>query len=282
MTEDIVGQLQQFQQYAAGLHGLLEQAQASAPPVAEGTDRSGAVRAMLGPDGLPEWIRVEADWQHRLAPQAFGQAVAEACQVAGSARLAAWSAALQDQGLRSAADRLQVDDEAPLPTEPLPTEPLPAEPLPAEPLPSEWRRRIEEVRPRPLAELTEDVLRALDGVGELAAAPAPVAASGTGSDDSGRVSVTVSEAGLISCAANVRWASAQTGSALTTALAQALGAADTDLARAITAANSTAANSAAANSTAADATAPNSADNLDQLLAEALAMLSNPERLADS
>lgn len=58
MTDELIGQLARIQQYAAGLHGLLADAQEQAPESSEGTDRSGTVRAFLGPDGLPRSFRV--------------------------------------------------------------------------------------------------------------------------------------------------------------------------------------------------------------------------------
>ena len=102
MTTDLIRELQQIQRYAAGLHDLLAKAKAQAPRQAEGTDRSGAVRVVLGPDGFPETIRVDGGWQRRLSAAAFGGAVGEAFSAATGDRLAAWTTTLRQQGGRPA------------------------------------------------------------------------------------------------------------------------------------------------------------------------------------
>jgi hypothetical protein len=53
VADDIVGQLRVLQQYATGLQNVMAQAQASASKRVEATDGGGAVRVVLGPDGLP-------------------------------------------------------------------------------------------------------------------------------------------------------------------------------------------------------------------------------------
>jgi hypothetical protein len=122
VTDDIVGQLRGLQRYAAGLRDSIAQAQAHAPGHAEATDRSGAVRVVLGPDGLPKSVRVEPDWQRRLDPAVFGDAVVEAFQAAAGERMAAWSQTLHDNGWRSHADRIHedADDQEPGAVDPLP------------------------------------------------------------------------------------------------------------------------------------------------------------------
>ncbi|SDY98545.1 hypothetical protein SAMN05444365_104439 [Micromonospora pattaloongensis] len=249
MTADILSSLQQFQQYAVGMQNLLAQAQAGVPERVEATDRSGMVRAVLGRDGLPESITVEPDWQHRLTADGFGAAVLEACQTAAGERMAAWSQALQADGLRARVDRMRED---------LAERPAPA---PADALPAELRHQWDRARPRGLEYLVEDVLRAADRVDEFAAA-SPLAVSGTGTDASGRLVVTVSKAGLVSCEAEPRWAGQQRGTALTAALREAVAMARADLARASQPSHST--------------------GELDQLLTEALAILNDPQRLAQS
>jgi hypothetical protein len=249
VTADILSSLQQFQQYAVGMQNLLAQAQAGVPERVEATDRSGMVRAVLGRDGLPESITVEADWQHRLAADGFGAAVVQACQTAAGERMAAWSQALQADGLRAQADRMRED---------LAEQPTLA---PADPLPGQLRHQLDRARPRALEHLVEDVLRAADRVDEFAAA-SPLAAMGTGTDASAQLIVTVCKAGLVSCEAEPRWAGQQRGTALTTALREAVAMARTDLARA--------------------SQHPHSTGELDQLLTEALAILNDPQRLAQS
>jgi hypothetical protein len=65
VTDHLLRDLRQLQQYAAGLRGLLTDADAQAPQQAVGTDRTGTVSVVLGPDGLPNSVRVTSDWRPR-------------------------------------------------------------------------------------------------------------------------------------------------------------------------------------------------------------------------
>ncbi|GAA1809209.1 hypothetical protein HC028_26015 [Planosporangium flavigriseum] len=244
MADDIIDQLHELRRYAAGLRDSIVRAQSNAPQRAEGRDSSGAIRAELGPDGVPESVFVDADWSRRLDAARFGAAVVEACQAAARERMAQWSRALDGQDWRSRADGLRGDEPRP----------------DTDPLPAGVRDAVSEVRTRPIDELAEDMMRAFDGVGELAAA-SPLLVTGAGASGSGRLVVTLSKAGLVSCSAEARWVSQQSGSMLTTALSEALAAARGDLARA--------------------AGAPNPAAQLDQLFAEALAILADQQRPTD-
>jgi len=243
MTTDLIRELQQIQRYAAGLHDLLAKAKAQAPRQAEGTDRSGAVRVVLGPDGFPETIRVDGGWQRRLSAAAFGGAVGEAFSAATGDRVAAWTTTLRQQGWQAGVDRLRGDVDRGRST--------PGATPPA------VRRGVRPVRPRPLDAVAEDVIKAFDTVDELAAPPAP--ASGTGSAAAGRLSLTLSASGGLSCAADAQWVSRCSAAALMTALSEALQAARTDLAR-----------------ISADTSASNTTARLDGLLDEAFALLKNP------
>jgi hypothetical protein len=249
VVDDIIGELHRLRRYAAGLRDSIAQAQASAPQRTEATDGSGAVRVVLGPDGLPESLRVEGDWQRRLDPAAFGDAVVEAFQVAAGERMAAWSSTLDDAGWRSRADRSRADpdDER--------------QPAVTEPLPVAMRDAMADARPRALDALAEDMMRALDGVQETVGAT-PLIVTGSGASDSGRLVVTLSRAGLVSCTAQARWVSRQSGPTLTAALNHALSAARADL------------------GTAAEA--PNPVGQLDHLFAEVLAILTDPQHLTSS
>lgn len=244
MTEDLLRELAQIQQYASGLQGLMAQAQSAAPEQAEGTDASGAVRVVLGPDGLPESVRVEAGWQRRVEPAAFGNAVVEACQAAMGARMAAWTARLEDERWQSKVDQLQ----------------LGVDERPAEAggeIPAVLRHPME-VQPRAIDEITEDLISAFDSVGQFTASPSSAV---TSSNSSGNLVITLSKAGLVSCAAEPRWVSQQTATRLMNALSEALAAARVELAK------------------ASDAPKPTAA--LDRLFAEALAALNDPQRLTD-
>ena len=58
MTEDLTQSLARIENYSAGLKRLIDIARASAPTRGRGTDRTGVVSAIIGPDGLPRSFRV--------------------------------------------------------------------------------------------------------------------------------------------------------------------------------------------------------------------------------
>jgi hypothetical protein len=151
LTDDVLRDLRRLQQYAAGLRGLLTDADAHAPQQAAGADRTGAVSVLLGPDGLPNSVRVAPDWPQWVRPEDLGAAVLEAGQAAAGQRLAAWTEALDRTGWRSDADRLRETHPPSSDTAPVIT-----------PDPS----------PRPLQDLAEDVLASFDTIDLVAAAPA--------------------------------------------------------------------------------------------------------------
>lgn len=117
-----------------------------------------------------------------------------------------------------------------------------------------------EVRPRPLGDVTEDAIKAFDDIARLTLQPQQ-SASGSGSADGGRLTITLSKTGLTSCTADPRWVSNQTAARLMNALSEALTAAKDDLANKPENSEST--------------------NSLDHLLAEAMALLNNPNKLAD-
>jgi DNA-binding protein YbaB len=238
MVDDILRELARLQQYASSLQHLMTAAQAKAPEQAEGADSSGAVRVLLGSDGLPRSVRVEPDWRQRLDPRSVGAAVLEAFQSATGQRLAAWTAALDDDGWRAKADRLRDD--------------------PGDGPPPALRRDPPPTPPRPMDVVVEDVLDAMDHAERFANPPA-FSAQGTGSAASGRVAVTLSPAGLVSCVVDASWAGQQTAGDLANALTAAFAAARADLAHA--------------------AAGPDPAARLDGLFTEALGLLTDPRRL---
>ncbi|MEH1029760.1 hypothetical protein V6W11_18615 [Micromonospora profundi] len=244
MTDDIVRSLQELRSYALGLQGILSEAQASMPEQVVATDATGAVQVVLGPDGSPESIAVESGWRRRLAAEQLTAAVLEACEAAAVERMAAVSEALPDDAADPRADQ---PGERPAET--------------ADSLPAAMRAQVDRAQPRPLDELVEDVLRAADNIDEYAAL-SPIAATGTGTDASGQIVVTVSAAGLLSCDAEPYWLETQGGADLTAALTEAVAAARADL---------------------ADATRQAAgANELDQLFAETLATLNDLQRSAQS
>lgn len=248
MTPALIREFQQIQRYASRLSELLAQAKEQAPRRAEGTDRSGMVRVMLGPDGLPETIKVENGWKGQLAPDAFGAAVGEAFSAATGNRLTAWTVALREQGWPARVDRLRtgLDSSGP--------EPAPVPPAVQRAMP-----------PRPLDAIAEDVIKAFDTVHRFAAPPAPV--SGSGSAASGRLSLTLSASGGLSCTADPKWVSRQSAAALRTALSVGLRAARAELARA---------------NLARAADDASGTARLDGLLNEAFAVLMNPSTASNA
>jgi hypothetical protein len=249
VTDDLMRELAQIQQYAAGLQGLLATVQAEAPRSSEGTDRTGTIRVFLDSDGVPSSFRVESGWNRKIAAEHFGGAVLEAFQAAIAERLAVWTSALNEQGWAAQADQLRLD-----------LEEQPAVSTPRE-IPPALRRPTEVVNPRPIDQVAEDMIKAFDQVGSFAA-PSSQATTGTGSSRSGKLVLTLSKTGLVSCTADSEWVSAQTAATLMNALGEALSAARTDL----------------ENSTPR----PAPSGSLDRLFAEALALLRDPRRVVDS
>ncbi len=250
MTDQLMRELAQIQQYAAGLQGLLATAQAEAPRSSDGADRTGTVRVFLDPDGLPNSFRIEPGWNRKITAEGFGGAVLEAFQAAMGERLASWTRTLEEQGWQAQADRLRVDLDEPASTSG------------AGEIPSAFRHPVEDVTPRPIDQIAEDMSKACDHVGDLAAPP-PGATGGTGASRSGKLVLTLSRAGLVSCTADPEWVSGQTAATLMNALGEALAVARADLA-----------------SGTGQAAAPSG--SLDRLFAEALALLRDPRRVVDS
>jgi hypothetical protein len=246
VNEEIMAQFAQIQRYAAGLQGLLAEAQAMAPGRSQGADRSGAVHVTIGPDGLPSSFRVAPDWKRKLQAETFGSAVLEACQAATGERLSAWTNALADDGWQDKVERLKGD----------PTDPAPPIQEPA-PIPPALRKAVEQARPRPADQLAEEVLGALDNVEQFT----PPSASGSGSAARGKLTVTINPTGLTSCTADPEWVSKLTAARLMNELDTALAAARADL--------------------QAHSQRAKPAAGMDRLIAETLSLLKDPRRLAD-
>lgn len=247
--DDLMQQFAQIQKYAAAVHALISEAQDRAPQQSEGSDHSKTVHVVLGHDGLPKSFRVRSDWNRRVEASAFGDAVVEACQAAIGTRLATWSAALQNDGWNTRADRLRSGLQGSA-----------AAPERSE-VPFVFRKPMPEApRPRPLGDIVEDVLRAFDNFGEGAPEiPAPIL--GSGSASGGKIAITLSSTGLTSCKADPYWTSQQTAAQLMTAISVALSAAKRDLAM-----------------KTADAQPD---DGLDRLFGEAMTLLNDPFRLVE-
>jgi DNA-binding protein YbaB len=247
VNEEIMAQFAQIQRYAAGLQGLLAEAQAMAPGRSQGADRNGAVHVTIGPDGLPSSFRVAPDWKRKIEADTFGSAVLEACQAAIGDRLSVWTHALADDGWQDRVERLKGGA----------ADPAPPSQAPAR-IPPALRNAVQRARPRPADQLAEEVLGALDNVEQFT----PSSASGSGSAAGGKLTVTINTTGLTSCTADHKWVSRQTAALLMNELGAALAAARADL------------------QTQSQRTEP--ATEMDRLIAESLSLLNDPSRLADS
>lgn len=247
--DELIRDLSQIQSYAAGLQGLLDTAQAAAPTASTGADGSGMISVHLGSDGLPKFFRVDQNWQRRITPENVGQAVLEAFQAAMGDRLANWSRTLEQQGWRDKADELRLGST---------TESAHST---AGQVPAAFRHPEAASNPRPIDAVTEDMIKAFDKVDEIAAAKQRTGI-GTGTDRSGKLTLTLSPSALVSCVADVKWVSALSATMLMNALGEGLAAARTDLAR-------------------QGKQAPAS-PGLTGLFAEALALLNNPQQVMDS
>ncbi|GAB3905592.1 hypothetical protein ACFQ1S_06885 [Kibdelosporangium lantanae] len=241
MTDDLAAQFAQIQKYTAALHSLMTAAQEHAPRQSAGADRSGAVQVTLGSDGLPRTFRVDNDWDRKIEPAAFGGAVVEAFQAAISDRLEAWSRSLAEDGWQDRVDQLRSPG--------APTEGT---------IPAAFRKPVEDVVPRPIGDIAEDVFKAFD---DVTASPPPETTEASGTDQTGKLVLGLSAQGLTSCTVDERWAADQTAARLMNALGQALTAAKEDLAR--------------------DSQRPQPLSGVDHLFAEAMALLNDPRRLAD-
>jgi hypothetical protein len=64
--EEILRDLARLRRAGTMLQELMTEVQRAAPERSEGTDPTGMVRAVLGPDGLPESIQVSSYWKEKL------------------------------------------------------------------------------------------------------------------------------------------------------------------------------------------------------------------------
>lgn len=250
LPEDIMHDLKYFQQYAAKLKNLLNKAEEHAPEQATGTDSSGAIHVQLDASGLPHAIRAESNWNTKINPAELGNTVTEAFNAALSARLESWTHSLRESGWQNEFELIRSSG-------------IPAGGTAEGAIPDAFRREPKNVEPRPLSAMTEDMMSALDRAGESSEQPAEV--QGSGSAANGRLVMTLSKTGGLTCTADARWASEQSGAMLTTALGDALRIAKESLAEATGNENRT-----------------SSGTGLDDIFDEAIALLGNPQRLAGS
>lgn len=216
--EDILRDLARLQNYAVELQQLATDLQHAAPESSRGADRSGAVQAVLGPDGFPDAIQVRADWKNSLQAELFAAAVMEACNAAMYKRGLVWSQSLERSGWQQRADRVEADTAA--------------API-ADPgtVPPAFRRTgASGGRPRPLEEVAEEAVDLLGAAMDRAGRPRGQGPRGLGSDRGGALTIALSSAGQVSCHADPRWVAERSGPQLTEALKAAVTAAREELA----------------------------------------------------
>lgn len=209
MTEDLTTQFARMQKYTAALRHLLADAQDRAPHEASGTDRTGAVQVVLGPDGLPKKVRVDPSWQRTLGAAGVGPAVMEASQAALKERMDAWTEALAEDGFQDRVADMKRGR------------------APESRVPAMFRKPVPEVAPRPIGAVAEDMFSAFDKVRTSTPSNDPAA----GTDRSGKVTITLSTTALTACTVDAEWAEDQPGTAVADALGEALRAAKRELAQ---------------------------------------------------
>ncbi|MBO0868920.1 MAG: hypothetical protein J2P15_10170 [Micromonosporaceae bacterium] len=194
---------------------LIAEAQ-SAAGSAEGVDESGAVRARVGQDAFPDYLWVDPDWQSRLPAGSFGAAVVQACRAANHNRDERLRHAMADDDWRYRLDEAARDDS-------------PGRPH-SQTDPAQLRRDARLANPRPFDEVFEDLYATLGTLDGLIDSPQQQP-SGTGTDPTGALVVTVTEAGLQACTARADWVAGQRGTTLVEAFGRALTEARADLAQ---------------------------------------------------
>src|SRR5579875_80010 len=98
--DEILRDLARLRRTGAMLQELMGELQQAAPERSEGADSTGTVRAVLGPDGLPESIRVSSYWKEKLTA---------ACQAAMQRRGADWADVLQRSGWQQRLEEMDTD-----------------------------------------------------------------------------------------------------------------------------------------------------------------------------
>jgi hypothetical protein len=220
MAEEVLQDLYKLHRYATNLQNIVDDLQNRLPQRIDGQDATGMVRATVAADGLPVSFQVDYDWKRHLRPAAFGDAVAQAVGDASNRRLAAWAHAFNDADLPSQAARVRdrVDSE---PAQPPPVPPPVAKPPEAR-------------QARDPSALIRDFL---DVTSDLDAYASAVTAEGRGVAAYGKLAVTLSASGAMSCTVDPSWAADKTGEELGEALQGVLATAREDLQRAAAAAS---------------------------------------------
>jgi hypothetical protein len=197
------GEIARFQQGMWALNSLLSGApvvHASTGERREATDTSGAVRVVVAPNGLPESIELDDDWRRLVGAEGLAGAVEEACHNALTTG---------DEEPAPAGDRATRIDEVLAFVEG--TGELP---------PGVPGIDVSQVRPRPYAEIVDEVFRAIDVADSVTA---QFEVPETGEDTATRrIALSVAPFGLVSCTADPDWVGRQETADLNDALRSAV------------------------------------------------------------
>jgi hypothetical protein len=215
-VEEIRRDLTRIANQAAGLQRLFADLQQAAPESSQGSDRSGAVQAFLGPDGLPEAIRVHSGWSDRLQAGAFAAAVNEACQAAVRERGLAWSRVLEQSDWQQRADRLKGGSAG-------------APGVAPGAMPPAFRRAAGNGQRRSAERMAEEVIELLDAVADRAAGARRQNPRGQGTITGGGLTLTLATGGRVTCQADPRWVAGKSAGQLSEALSTALASARQEL-----------------------------------------------------
>jgi hypothetical protein len=209
LTDDLMAQFATMQKHTAALRLLLSDAQERAPRESSGTDETGAVQVVLGPDGLPSTMRVDPSWQQAIGPAGVGSAVMDAFQAAVKERMDVWTEALAEDGFQDRVEEMKRGR------------------APESRVPAAFRKPVPKVVPRPIGAVAEDMFVAFDKVRTSPPSNDPAA----GADRSEKVTITLSTNALTACTVDAEWAEEQSGTEVTEALGEALRAAKRQLAQ---------------------------------------------------
>jgi hypothetical protein len=193
--------LAQLQRSAAELGCLALDLAAATPPSVEGSDQTGLVHVVLGPDGIPTAIHVREGWQQRVDPARLASAVIDANGDAVQRAMQAWTVAMQENGWW----RRQADFDA---------DAVEGTAGAGQPLSESLFGHA-----RDSNELAEEVLSKLQAT-QTQQAPPP--APDEGQDDGQHVTIQIASGGLNACTIEPDWARRHNGSSISAALSTAL------------------------------------------------------------
>jgi hypothetical protein len=251
--EEILRDLARLRRTGTLLQELMTEVQRAAPERSEGTDPTGMVRAVLGPDGLPESIQVSSYWKEKLPAASLGAAVTAACRAAMQRRGAAWAEVLERSGWEQRLEGLDADAAS--------TAALAPDPVPPA------FRRPGHVPPRPLDVLAEESMSTLDAA--MRPPPRMTPSPGAGANRARTLEIILEPGGEVSCRADPRWASRLSGAQLSAELASVLAMARRGAAE------------AAATKTEAEAGRAAGQERRENLLNELLSVLGDTQRLSE-